>query len=57
MVWLFWMRFIIFLTHSAVPATVSLTADGRVRLDFVNSRPDEISVLIVARRRAGLPRG
>ena len=46
-----------YLTHSAVPATVSLTADGRVRLDFVNSRPDEISVLIVARRRAGLPRG
>ncbi len=41
-----------YLTHSAVPATVSLTADGRVRLDFVNARLDEISVLIVARRRA-----
>ncbi len=42
-----------YLTHSAVPATVSLTADGRVRLDFVNPRLDEISVLIVARRRTG----
>ena len=39
------------LTHSAVPATVSLTPDGRVRLDFVNPRLDEIQVLIVARRR------
>jgi hypothetical protein len=42
-----------YLTHCAVPATVSLTADGRVRLDFVNPRLDEISVLIVARRRTG----
>ncbi|HEV8357290.1 MAG TPA: hypothetical protein VGQ17_11045 [Gemmatimonadales bacterium] len=41
------------LTHSAVPATVSLTGDGRVRLDFVNPRLDEIQVLIVARRRPG----
>jgi hypothetical protein len=40
-----------YLTHSAVPATVSLTDDGRVRLDFVNTRLDEIQVLIVARRR------
>jgi hypothetical protein len=40
-----------YLTYSAVPATVSLTADGRVRLDFVNPRLDEIAVLIVARRR------
>jgi hypothetical protein len=42
-----------YLTHSAVPATVSLTEDGRVRLDFVNPRLDEIQVLIVARRRRG----
>jgi hypothetical protein len=42
-----------YLTHSAVPARVSLTADGRVRLDFVNPRLDEIPVLIVARRRTG----
>jgi len=40
-----------YLTHSAVPATVSLTPDGRVRLDFVNPRLDEIQVLLVARRR------
>jgi len=40
-----------YLTHSAVPATVSLTSDGRVRLDFVNPRLDELAVLIVARRR------
>jgi hypothetical protein len=40
-----------YVTHSAVPATVSLTDDGRVRLDFVNSRLDEIQVLIVAKRR------
>ena len=40
-----------YLTHSAVPAAVSLTDDGRVRLDFVNPRLDEIQVLIVARRR------
>lgn len=40
-----------YLTHSAVPATVSLTEDGRVRLDFVNPRLDEIQVLLVAKRR------
>jgi hypothetical protein len=40
-----------YLTHSAVPATISLTEDGRVRLDFVNPRLDEIQVLIVAKRR------
>jgi len=40
-----------FLTASAVPATVSATADGRIRLDFVNPRNDEIGVLIRAKRR------
>lgn len=39
------------LTHSSVPGVVSLTEDGRVRIDFVNPRLDEIQVLIVARRR------
>jgi hypothetical protein len=39
------------LTHSSVPAVVSLTAEGRLRLDFSNPRLDEIQVLIVARRR------
>jgi hypothetical protein len=40
------------LTNSSIPATVSTLADGRVRLDFVNPRPDEIAVLLTARRRA-----
>jgi hypothetical protein len=39
------------LTHSSIPAVVSLTDDGRIRLDFVNPRPDQIDVLIVAKRR------
>lgn len=39
------------LTNSAVPATVSTLSDGRVRLDFINPRSDEIGVLITARRR------
>jgi hypothetical protein len=40
------------LTNNSIPATVSTLADGRVRLDFVNPRPDEIAVLLTARRRA-----
>jgi hypothetical protein len=40
------------LTVSSIPAVVSETADGRIRLDFVNPRPDEIAVLIKARRRS-----
>lgn len=40
------------LTNSSIPATVSTMPDGRVRLDFINPRPDEIQVLITARRRA-----
>jgi hypothetical protein len=39
------------LTANAIPATVTETADGRIRLDFVNPRPDEIDVLIEAHRR------
>lgn len=46
-----------YLTASSVPATVSETADGRIRLDFVNPRTDDIPVLIRgARRRATMPR-
>ncbi len=44
-----------FLTASSIPALVSETSDGRIRLDFVNPRPDEIAVLIEARRRPALP--
>lgn len=39
------------LTNSSVPCTVSTRPDGRVQLDFVNGRTDEIPVLITARRR------
>ena len=39
----------------AIPATVSQTSDGRIRLEFINPRPDEIAVLIKAKRR--LPKG
>lgn len=38
------------LTNSSVPAAVSTMPDGRVRLDFVNPRTDEIDVVITARR-------
>jgi hypothetical protein len=40
------------LTNSSIPATVSEMPDGRIRLDFINPRPDEIAVLITARRRS-----
>jgi hypothetical protein len=40
------------LANSSVPATVSEQPDGRIRLDFVNPRTDDIPVLITARRRA-----
>jgi hypothetical protein len=39
------------LTNSSIPATVTARPDGRIQLDFVNPRPDEIQVLITARRR------
>ena len=44
------------LTNSAIPATVTTLPDGRVRLDFINPRPDDLAVLITARRRAAPPR-
>jgi hypothetical protein len=37
--------------QASIPATISETEHGRIRLDFVNPRPDEIAVLIKARRR------
>ena len=39
-------------TTSSIPATVSLTQDGRVRLAYVNPRPDEIDVFVKAKRSA-----
>jgi hypothetical protein len=41
-----------YLTACSIPAAISETDDGRIRLDFVNPRPDEIAVLIKARRRS-----
>lgn len=38
-------------TNCSVPATVSETADGRIRLDFLNPRNDEIAVLLTATKR------
>jgi hypothetical protein len=40
-----------YVTASAIPAMVSLTADGRVRLDFWNGSPDPADVLIKGKRR------
>lgn len=40
-----------YVTLSSIPATVSLTGDGRIRLAFVNPRPDSIEVLVRARKR------
>jgi len=40
-----------YVTNSTIPGTISETADGRVRLDFINPRPDEIEVVLTARRR------
>ncbi len=39
-------------TNSAAPTIVSELPDGRIRLDFINPRADELAVLITARRRA-----
>lgn len=41
------------LVDSAIPAVVSETGDGRVRLYFENNRPDEIATLVRARRALG----
>jgi hypothetical protein len=41
-----------YLTASSIPAVITQTPDGLTRLDFVNGRPDSISVLIKAKRVA-----
>ena len=41
-----------FLTNCSVPATVTVLPDGRIRLDFINPRTDEIDAVITARRLA-----
>ena len=40
-----------YVTGSSIPAVVRLEDDGRVRLEFVNPRPDSIDTIITARRR------
>jgi hypothetical protein len=40
-----------YLTTSSIPATISLAEDGRVRLSFVNPRPDAIDVFVKGRRK------
>ena len=40
-----------YLTASSIPAVVSITNDGRVRLDLDNPRTDEIAVLLKGKRR------
>ena len=42
-----------YLTNCSIPATESVQADGRVRLDFINQRNDNVEVLVTARRRRG----
>ena len=39
------------LTNCSVPATISQSIDGRVRVDLINPRTDELAVLITARRQ------
>ncbi|MBL7850226.1 MAG: hypothetical protein JNN04_04940 [Cyclobacteriaceae bacterium] len=40
-----------FLTANAIPATIDLTNDNKISLTYVNGDPDEIDVLIKARRK------
>lgn len=40
-----------FLTANAIPATIDLTAENTISLTYVNGDPDEIDVLIKARRK------
>lgn len=40
-----------FLSANAIPATIELSSDGKVSLTYVNPGPDEIDVLIKARRK------
>src|SRR5262245_31463868 len=42
-----------YLTASSIPAVVSETPEGRIRLDFVNNRPDSLDVYIKGRKRQG----
>ena len=40
-----------YLTASSISAVVTVTDDGRVRMDYDNPRPDEVAVLLKGRKR------
>jgi hypothetical protein len=40
-----------YLTTSSIPAVVSQMSDGRIRLGYLNPRPDSIDVFVKARKR------
>jgi hypothetical protein len=40
-----------YLSSNAIPGVVSETEDGRIRIRYVNPRPDNIQVFLKARRR------
>lgn len=40
-----------YLTTNSIPAKIGLTDGGNIRLDYINSRPDNIDVYIKGRRR------
>jgi hypothetical protein len=40
-----------YLTASSIPAVVRQEPDGRIRLEFVNPRPDEVDVILKGKRR------
>lgn len=40
-----------YLTANAIPGVVDLTDDGRIRIRYINPRPDDIQVFVKARRR------
>ncbi len=41
-----------YLTANAIPGVIDETEDGRIRIRYVNPRPDQIRVFIKGRRRA-----
>lgn len=41
-------------TFSSIPATVSQLPDGRIRLEYWDDRPEDVDVLLKAKRRAPL---
>jgi hypothetical protein len=43
-------------TFSSIPATMSQLPDGRVRLDYWDDRPEDVDILLKARRRVPNPR-